>query len=348
MKKGIVSTLLVALAIRLATLDATQTVFDGMQEMIEDRGGIISATLSFELGDKEVNEEVDITQEAPVEPVDTPTPQTMLVAVTPPPEEENSAESDNDNIVSADMSANLWIKNETSFEIDADELLKQGLNIKLISDKPQVLIIHTHSSEAYTMDAENIYEESDDSRTEDCNYNVVRIGDELAQMLSEYGINVIHDRGIYDYPSYTGSYTRSGSAVEAYLERYPSIAIVIDLHRDALVSGDVVYKTRADIPDIDCAQVMLLAGTGENGLSHPNWRENLQLALYLQRAMNEKYPSLARPIAVKPERYNLHLTTGSLILEVGSSGNTLPEALNAIRLFADAAGPALAELITDE
>jgi stage II sporulation protein P len=159
---------------------------------------------------------------------------------------------------------------------------------------------------------------------------------------------VIHDREIYDYPSYTGSYSRSGEAVEEYLAEYPSIAVVIDLHRDALGSGEVVYKTMAAVEGEGSSQVMLLVGTGESGLSHPNWEENLKLALYLQQAMIDDYPTLARPITVTPERYNQHLSVGSLLLEVGRSGNTLQEALCAVRLFADAAGPALLKLAAPE
>ena len=95
-----------------------------------------------------------------------------------------------------------------------------------------------------------------------------------------------------------------------------------------------------------CAsQIMLLSGTDESGLSNPKWRENLKLALYIQNAVTAKYPTLMRPVEIVPQRYNLHLTTGSLILEVGSSGNTLQEALAAVRLFGDTAGPALAKLI---
>lgn len=348
MKKGIIGTVLVALALRLATLAGTGEVIEHLQQKLEDNDGFISATVSLELGKKNEDEQVDITPEHLPEPTPAPEPKTMLVAVTPAPDDISFLKNDDTEIISTDMSAHMCIKNDTSFEIDAEAMLKDGVNIVLERDEPQILITHTHSSEAYTMDENDVYVESDLYRTEDCNYNVVRVGDELTTMLEGYGLNVIHDRGIYDYPSYTGSYTRSGDAVQAYLSRYPSIGIVIDLHRDALMSGDIVYKTEADIPGIECAQVMLLAGTGENGLSHPNWRENLKLALYLQNAMNKKYPTLARPVAVKPERYNLHLTTGSLILEVGSSGNTLQEALNAIRLFADSAGPVFAELISDE
>ena len=123
---------------------------------------------------------------------------------------------------------------------------------------------------------------------------------------------------------------------------------MIDLHRDALGSGDVVYKTQAALSGKTCAQVMMLVGTGENGLPHPNWKQNLQLALYLQGAAEAAYPGLARPIELVRERYNQQLSPGMMILEVGSSGNTLREALTAIELFGEAAGKALAAQIAAE
>ena len=101
--------------------------------------------------------------------------------------------------------------------------------------------------------------------------------------------------------------------------------IVIDLHRDALCSDSVVYKTVAELPDAACSQVMLLVGTNASGLYHPYWEENLRLAMYLQDAVNAAHPTLMRPITLVNERYNQHLTRGSLIIEVGSSGNTLQE-----------------------
>ena len=157
-------------------------------------------------------------------------------------------------------------------------------------------------------------------------------------------MRVRHDRSVYDYPSYTGSYARSGAAVEAALSEEPGIAVVIDLHRDALGSGDVTYKIMAEEDGVVASQVMLLVGTDESGLSHPLWRSNLALALYLQQAVSAVYPTLMRPLDIVPQRYNQHLSPGMLILEVGSSGNTLQEALAAIRLFAAAAAPALLAL----
>ena len=192
---------------------------------------------------------------------------------------------------------------------------------------------------------DSLYPASDTCRTEDTNYNIVHVGDVLANTLASAGLQVLHDRTIYDYPSYTGSYNRSGAAVQEYLNQYPSLRIVIDLHRDALCSDSVVYKTVAELPDAACSQVMLLVGTNASGLYHPYWEENLRLAVYLQDAVNAAHPTLMRPITLVNERYNQHLTRGSLIIEVGSSGNTLQEAIRAVRLFGESAGPALARLV---
>ena len=213
------------------------------------------------------------------------------------------------------------------------------------SDGPQILIIHTHSSEAYTPAGLDRYEESDNTRTEDLEHNIIRVGDELTRLLEKAGLRVIHDRGVYDYPSYTGSYARSGAAVEQYLRDYPSISVVLDVHRDALGTDEVIYKTVAEENGTCASQAMLLVGTDESGLEHPYWRDNLSLALYLQKAVFQTYPTLMRPVALVPQRYNQQLCPGMLILEVGSSGNTLQEALAAIRLFAAAAAPALLALV---
>ena len=133
--------------------------------------------------------------------------------------------------------------------------------------------------------------------------------------------------------------------VEKYLKEYPSISVVIDLHRDAIGTNDVIYKTVATETGVCASQLMFVMGTDESGLEYPNWTKNLRLALYLQNAVSEKHPSLMRPVTLVPYRYNQHLSTGSVILEVGSNGNTLQEALAAIRLFGETAGPALAELV---
>ena len=278
---------------------------------------------------------VESTPEATA-PVYTPAPTAPASTPTPKP---------GPSIVPTTISGGLVLRNSTSYSIEVSELLKQGCPVKLKKGSPQILIIHTHSSEAYSPAGLDKYVDSGSSRTQDNNYNVIRVGTELEKVLKKYGLNVIHDCGVYDYPSYTGSYNRSGEATEKYLRENPSISVVIDLHRDAIGSNEVIYKTVATESGVCASQLMFVMGTDESGLEYPNWTKNLRFALYLQNAVSDKYPSLMRPVTIVPYRYNQHMSTGSVILEVGSNGNTLQEALAAVRLFGEAAGPALADLV---
>ncbi len=343
-----------AAAAVLALLGARALLAGGGLALSGGTDGLLSAALSLELGlpseaagpEASPSPAADASPERTpdsyisIVPTPSPSPDAEEAEVTPP-----SVDSDGTPIVETTIYSGVSIKNATDIVIDTAALLSAGPPQTLPAEGPQILIVHTHGSEAYTPDSRDYYEETDTDRTEDKNYNVIRVGDELAAALTELGLNVLHDREIYDYPSYTGSYSRSGAAVEEYLAEYPDIAVVIDLHRDALGDEDVTYKTVAELTGERSSQVMMLVGTGESGLWHPNWEQNLRLALYLQDAVNDMYPTLMRPVSVTSERYNQHLTTGSMILEVGSNGNTLREALNAVRLFAAAAGPALLELV---
>ena len=265
-------------------------------------------------------------------PLDTPAPTESPAPVTP-------------TIIPTTISGGLSIKNGSGYDIDINSMLSAGCSLRLESGKPQILIIHTHSSEAYSPAGLDKYDDLGTIRTLDQNLNVIRIGTELTQIFEDCGLNVIHDTQVFDYPSYTGSYNRSREVIEKYLADYPSIKIVIDLHRDALCSDTATYKTTATEQGVCASQVMLFIGSNASGLEHPNWQQNLSLALYLQNAVCSSYPSLMRPITLSKYRYNQHLTPGSMILEVGSNGNTLQEALAAIRLFGKTAGPAIAELV---
>ncbi len=286
--------------------------------------------------------------EAPAHPAMAETENQILPEMAPMEQAEAAPEqetADSGEILETTIQGGLSVNNATAYWVDVTEILSAGPGLSLPQGEPQILIIHTHSSEAYTQAGLDRYEPSDTNRTENTEFNIVRIGDELTEIFQQAGLNVIHDRGIYDYPSYTGSYTRSGQAIEQYLRDYPSIQMVIDIHRDALGTDDVVYKTMAEEDGVCASQVMLLIGTDESGLEHPNWRQNLAVALYMQNAVNARHPTLMRPIALVQQRYNQHLSPGSMILEVGSNGNTLQEALAAIRLFGQAAAPALAALV---
>ena len=343
MKKGILCVAAAALVLRLAVFAASEgNAAESLREAMENSGLLRPAVHT----EPYVPAETESPEVSPSLPITISPSPTLFTAA--PPSESPAPDGAASAVLTTTITGESILNNTTGYAVDAAALLAEPLSQRLPAEGPQVLIIHTHSSEAYTPDGTDIYVPTDTARTEDTNFNVVRVGDELQRMLESYGLTVLHDRGIYDSPSYTGSYARSCAAVESYLSQYPDIAVVIDLHRDALGSGDTVYKTVAELSGRPAAQVMLVAGSGESGLEHPNWRENLKLALALQERMNRMYPTLARPLALVPERYNQHLTTGSFILEVGSSGNTLREALAAVRLFGEAAGPLLAELAAEE
>ena len=239
----------------------------------------------------------------------------------------------------------VYILNRTTKELDMQALAALPISISLSDGAPQILIMHTHGSEAYTPAGEDAYQETDTARTTDTHYNTIRVGDEIERIFREMGLSVLHDRNLYDYPHYNGSYERSRAAVERYLTDYPSIQIVLDIHRDALVGEDgTIYKTAAEIDGQKTAQILLVMGSDDGGAAHPNWQQNLSLAMRLQYRMNMLWPELARPITLRASRFNQQLTEGSILVEVGSHGNSLEEALLAARHFARAAGQVFLEL----
>ena len=205
-----------------------------------------------------------------------------------------------------------------------------------LGEGPQILILHSHGSEAYSQNDGDLYQESDAYRTTDCTHNVVKVGEEIATVFRAYGFQVLHDTNLYDYPAYNGAYDRSLAAVKQWLADYPTISIVLDVHRDALVGSDgEVYKLVSQEAGEKVAQVMLVVGSNDTGLEHPRWTDNLAFAVRLQKNLVTGYDSLARPIVLRSSRYNQQLLPGSLLVEVGGHGNTLTEAIAGARLWAD-------------
>ena len=239
-------------------------------------------------------------------------------------------------------SGNLSVYNHTDYAIDLDALRAAAPGLSAQGEGPKVLIYHSHATEAYTMDGEDVYQESDSYRTLDTQRNMVRVGEEMAAVFEAAGVGVIHDKTLYDYPSYNAAYQRSLEGVTAILKENPSIVLLLDVHRDALVASDgTIYKVVAGTVD-DCAQVMMVLGSDAGGQVHPNWKVNLSLALGIQDALASKWATLARPVVLRGSRFNQHLSTGTLLVEVGTHGNTLQEAITAARLYART----VAELMT--
>lgn len=237
----------------------------------------------------------------------------------------------------------IYIKNSTGERIDVAALAAREVKLGL-GEGPQILIYHTHGSEAYTQTETSRYQESDSYRTTDCEKNVVRVGEEMANVFRAQGFEVLHDTTLYDYPAYSGAYERSRVGVEQWLKQYPTIRFVLDVHRDALISQDgAAYKLVAQEGEAKVAQVMFVVGSGGSA-EHPNWQENLALAVKLQMALTDRYDQLARPITLRASRFNQHLSKGSLLVEVGGHGNTLEEAVEGGKLFARTVGAALREM----
>lgn len=220
------------------------------------------------------------------------------------------------------------------YEADVESWLEQPLDWELKQDAPTVLIVHSHATESY----ENTegYQESSAYRTLDPNYNVVSIGDALVQLLEIGGVKALHDRQLHDHPSYSDAYGNSRAAVQAYLDQYPSIRLVLDLHRDAVADddGDQVKYTAETNPA--AAQLMLVVGTDAGGLSHAKWPENMSLAVKFHAHLEKLCPGICRPISFRTQRFNQDLSTGALLVEVGSAGNTRQEALKAVEYLARA------------
>lgn len=256
---------------------------------------------------------------------------------TNPPVPENTAESvtyENAEEKGYKSIDGIYINNQTSKTVDVSRLLNKPLDLSL-SDDVSVLIVHTHTTESYTPSENYNYTPTDTDRTQDKDFNMVAVGKVIYDCLTKEGINAIHDTTVNDYPSYSQSYSKSLKLVESYMKKYPSIKIVIDVHRDAIVTKNGTKLRPVTSFDSNTSQVMSVIGTDDSGLSHPNWENNLSFAVKLQHEMNSRYPSLARPINLRRQRFNQHLAPFAFILEVGTNGNTLDEAKEGARLFSE-------------
>jgi stage II sporulation protein P len=265
------------------------------------------------------------TTAAPTLPEPTQIPPTTL---PPPPQKPSFTQSD---------TRYFDIQYSCTLRPDTKKLLLQRLDWDLTGDKPAILIIHTHGTEAYTPTADTQYDAHAAFRTTDSRYNVISMGDELARLLEEEGLAVIHDRTAFDKNDYINAYDNARKAVQAYMKEYPTIRLVLDLHRDAAEYADgTQWATSATVNGQASAQLMFVVGTDAWGLKHPQWQTNLSVAEKLTVLMEKNASGICRPIDLRGQRFNHDLAPGALIVEVGSAGNTHPEALRAIPILAKA------------
>jgi stage II sporulation protein P len=227
---------------------------------------------------------------------------------------------------------------------------------------PQILIYHTHSYESYEKQDGQDYLETAQWRTKDNEYNIAAVGEALAKELSsKYGIATLHDPTDNECSQLGTAYSRSLKTVQKDMAANPGLKILIDLHRDADNAG--IDPKTVTIDGKQVARVMLVigTGTGQTGVGFtekPDWQKNLQLAQAITDKLNTFDPQLGRKVDVKTGRYNQHVSTGAILVEIGHNKNTLQEALNAVPYVAQAiaevfdemngppAGPATASAVS--
>lgn len=211
----------------------------------------------------------------------------------------------------------------TDQQLNLENLLGRDMSVTKKEGGPQILIYHTHSQEAFV-----------DSVEGDVSTTIVGAGAWLAELLQEkYGYEVLHHTGEYDVEARDYAYSNSLPAIEQILAENPTIEVVIDLHRDAMAEGK---KLVVDLQGRPTAQFMFFNGlsrTRENGeisyLENPYVNDNLAFSFQAQIACNEYYPGLARRIYLKAYRYNMHLKSKCMLVELGAQTNTVEEIMNA-------------------
>lgn len=245
------------------------------------------------------------------------------------------------------LSSGALVKNVTS--ISNNVLANESKNlpdftIDLNSNEPQVLIMHTHTTESFEPFERTYYDNSFSYRTTDNSKNVVMIGDAITNELQNLGINTIHSTTVHDYPSYTGSYERSAVTVQNILNEYPSIKVVLDIHRDALSRDGNLLQPVVEIDGKKSAQIMIISGCDDGTMDMPNYIKNFRFASLLQNQIYSDYGDFARPILFDYRKYNQNLTTGSLLIEVGTHGSTLEQVRYAGQLLGKSIGKALVSI----
>lgn len=248
------------------------------------------------------------------------------------------------NVANTISYQNVVVQNRTHKKVNIKSILENGANLSIKNkEEPTVLIYHSHTCESYLTLDENYWYKGFTARSEDSSENVVRVGTAICEQLEKAGINVIHDTSIYD-SDYPNAYKTAGKGIDKILKKYPSIKIAIDIHRDAVDSGNVKYKPVTEIAGKRAAQLMIITGCEEDYITDfPNWKENLKFALCLQQKCESMYPTLMRPVYFADRRYNMYKLYNSVLIEMGSDGNTLEQAVYSGKML----GNALASLIGD-
>ncbi len=253
-----------------------------------------------------------------------------------PPKQQSNSAAQNAPVVDLSINngkykvvENVAIKNGTSKQIDISGLLSEGFTKPVFKkDAPAVLIYHTHTTESYA-DAGKGYSSEGDK-------GVIGVGEQMKAVFESHGLKTIHLTDNYiDSGAFKKAYTRSLSGVQEVLKKYPSIQIVLDVHRDSITEGDTEYCPLTKLDGQEYAQVMVICGTNEMGLTHAGWKDNLKYGLKLVQQLQKDYPGITRPLNLNANRYNTHTTPFALLVEMGGGANTSEQAKRSARAVAE-------------
>jgi len=243
---------------------------------------------------------------------------------------EESLPDNAEAILTLTISSKIEPKNSPGAVFDLSALLEQDISFD--RKKSAILIIHSHGSECYSEYSSAFWCENMSASSQDTQKNVVAVGNVLTEALKDCGFTVYHNQTLCDTPDYRSSYPTALTIIENEMEKHPEIGMVLDLHRDSVLSSDGTrYKLLSG--DGEAAQLMFVVGT-DILLDHPDWQDNLAFALALQKDLMVTQEDLVRPCTLSKNRYNQHITPFSLIIECGTEANTLPEAKRAVRRLA--------------
>ncbi len=233
---------------------------------------------------------------------------------------------------------NIALNNKTSYTVEPEKLLADGLPFELSDTRQvQVLIVHTHTCESYMEWDDGTYPENFYPRTTDNNKNIYAVGEAISKSLKSNGISVVHADEQHDHPSYDGAYDRSYDTIQKYIDKYPSIKVVLDIHRDSMTQEDMTrLKPTFTYNGQKAAQIMIMTGHDSSYSYFPMWEDNLKFALLLQNTCESMYSGMTRPLNFGDFTYNMNVNSGSLLIEVGTDANTLDEAVLSGELLGNA------------
>ena len=358
MKKGKVKSVLCIFTAVILGLVGIGSVLTRIRECDGFRGELILAAAAFVMPEAGVKKSGTITDEATPDSDKTqPHTESLTSTDDEPPKPEGPVDLHEDEnhlpVITSQYGesgvscSNFYIKDSVGTGTDFESLLEMPLGFEFENTvEPQVLIFHTHTTESYLEYDEGYYHESFYPRTQDNTKNMVSVGEMLAQSLRQQGIGVIHATEIHDSPEYTGAYDRSWETITRYVEEYPSIKVVLDIHRDSIAgeNGSKIKPT-FEVNGEKAAQIMIMAGCDPaNEMGFPDWEYNLRFALKLQECAEDMYPGMTRPLYFGYFAYNMPITRGSLLIEVGTDVNTVYEAQYTGKLL----GNVLAKVLQSE